>query len=214
MKKIFLLTLLLLSFAVSAFAGKYVGWRTYTIPNELTFEIPPTLKVSDSSVTKLNEDLKKTLPNRRLQLRFVPLNSNNAKFHGNVNVRVDISENEPSRFKYGDKITLSKDELMAWELRYLGSISQDFAQNNPTIRVGTVVNHAEIFPVDGIDSLYFEYTTLHNNEPYYYNYLYRFLNGTRAYRVIIRVRSDELKYWLQSGNDIRNIVRTLIPLKK
>ena len=214
MKKIFLLTLLLLSFSVSVFAGSYTGWKTFTIPNELEFQIPTTLKLKEESLNRLNSNIQSSLPQRKLELRFIPSNSDGSKHHALVRVRVDINEDNPMSFKLGDKINFPKEDLLSWEFSYLSSLTQQFAKSNSNIHLGEITNHAQVINVENNDCIYFEFTTHHEQEPYYYNYFYRFLNGTRGYRVIMRIRSDELNYWLQNGNDVRNIVRTLNVLHK
>ena len=207
------MVLLLLSFSVSAFAGKYAGWKSYSIPNEIDFEIPPILMLKEDSVVKMQEALKSNTSRKRLELRFVPVATGNTKYHGLVRVRVDIDEDKPVAYKFGDNLNISKSDLMDWEFRYLGALMQDFANRKKDIYVGEILNHMQVFPVDGKDALYFEYVTHHGKEPFYCNYIYRFLNGSRVYHIIMRVRSDELKYWLQNGNDIRNIVRTVMPVR-
>ena len=186
---------------MSCFAN-FENWSQSEIPGFLSFKYPTTLQVRQQSVEKMNTALANGDKNIRLQL--IP----NQSMAGN-NARIDFRIRRGRRdtgLTFGGPINTSPDMLSQWQGEFLLSVSQE---------LGTQVNLAnpiEVFTFDGKSCTYLEYHYKLDNEPEWYVYVYRFFDKDKEYRVTMHVRSDQYKYWTRGGEDIRDIVKTLVPI--
>ena len=202
MKCIFSLVLSLLMFSCSCFANS--GWLDCEFPGVLKFKFPPTLMLREG----IYDDMLKALKNHKdgirtnLRLNFVPVDASNRTCF--VNVRCLLGRKAVNDFY--QPISITTDELN----RMQGDILLGAAQDLKT--QVDLTNPLEVYDFDDKHSLFMEYHYPRNNK-LWYSYFYHFNDGDKRYRVIIRVRSDKYKEWIQQPNDIREIVRTLVPVR-
>ena len=218
------ITILLISSACFAEAMRFNGWTTLIIPGEVEFQIPPTMEVQGESMKALMklyspETYRGSYPEGSVKLMAQQkgLTDNNyiaKNYFVRATVQVATDDSEPPFPSFGEPIGLSSDELAAFDEALIDGIKA--TMNLPTMRntrfLG-VTNHAEIVHVDGKEAVHFAYNTQNEGYPPLYNDVYLFYNRNKIYRVSTMIRSTEYEYWTQPGADVRDIVRTLRPLK-
>ena len=201
MKKVIFLVLML-CFVVGFTAE--ASWKNCEFPQILKFKYPDTIELKKGSYEAMTEKLQNYKQGERanLQLRFIPSNPNDKTCR--VSVLSLLGREKASDFS--EPMHVNQKQLIEFQDFALQKAYKDL-----NVQVD-LVNPAEVFSFDNKQCIYMEYHYDLPNEPKWYAYIYNFNDNGRRYRVVIHVRSDKYKQWIESSKDIRNIVRTLQPI--
>lgn len=219
---LFTLALSLITTICFADAMRFNGWTTLIIPGEVEFQIPPTMEAQSESYKAL---MKMYTPNiykgsypegsvkLMAQQKGLSDGVDDAKKHFvRATVQVITDNSEPLMPEFGKPLGLTSEDLTILEEEFLQGIKK-VLNSNPTMRFLGVTQHAEVVYIDGNEAVHFSYNSQNEGYPPVYNDIYLLFNRNKTYRVSTMVRSTEYGYWTQSGADVRDIVRTLHPLK-
>lgn len=180
------------------------AWKECDFPNVLKFAYPDTLKVQNDTYETVKTTLNSYQPNTPaiLDLNFSPVDHNDKSCFVTIRVslgrKISTSINEPVQIKADRLIKLQ------------GSVLEN-ASNSLGVQID-LVNPAEIFSFDDKYCIYMEYHYKLGNEQWY-TYIYNFDDYDKRYRITINVRSDKYNEWTAKPNDIRDIVKTLQPVR-
>ena len=133
-----------------------------------------------------------------------------------VTVQVLTDDNEPQMPEFGKPLGLTANDLAVYEEIVINELKNKFKSINALgrkIQFLGVTKHAEIVYIDGKEALHYAFNSQIDGYPIVYNDEYYFFNRNKTYRLSTKIRSTEYAYWTQSGADVRNVVRTLQPLK-
>ena len=223
----FLVTTMIFTMSVCfADAMRFNGWTTLIIPGELEFQIPPTMEVQGESYKELMklyspETYRGSYPEGSIKLMAQQKGLTDglygAKDHFvRVTVQVLTDDNEPQMPEFGKPLGLTANDLAVYEEIVINELKNKFKSINALgrkIQFLGVTKHAEIVYIDGKEALHYAFNSQIDGYPIVYNDEYYFFNRNKTYRIKKKIRSTEYAYWTQSGADVRNVVRTLQPLK-
>ncbi len=219
---LFSIVLSLITTICFADAVRFNGWTTLMIPGEVEFQIPPTMEAQSESYKALMKlyspnVYKSSYPGGSVKLMAQQKGLSDgiygAKNHFvRATVQVVTDDSEPLMPEFGQPLGLTSEDLNILEQEFLQGI-YNALNSNPTMRFLGITQHAEIKYVDGKETVHFAYNSQNEGYPPVYNDLYILFNRNKIYRVSTMIRSIEYDYWTQSGADVRDIVRTLQPIK-
>ena len=218
------ITILFITSICFANALRFNGWTTLIIPGEVEFQIPPTMEVQGESYKALMkmyspETYRGSYPKGSVKLMAQQKGLTDAShiaknYFVRATVQVTTDDSEPLFPKFGEPLGFSPEDMALLDDALIKGLNVGL--NSPStrnMRILGITQHAEIVRIDGKEAVHFAYNSQNEGYPPVYNDIYMFYNRNKVYRVSTMIRSTEYAYWTQPRADVRNIVRTLQPLR-